>query len=143
MPAAAIKVTPIYGVVCAEDPLCYVLEIDGCCKILLDCGWDERFLLNSICGLDLVAAHIDFVLLSHPDLQHLGALPYAFAKLGLDCPVIATTPGPRGPPAVRMYCCPLLRNIAPVATALLSVEARPIIPLRCLHGSVCPRKRGF
>ena len=32
------------------------------------------------------------VLLSHPDISHLGALPYAFAKLGLDCAVYATTP---------------------------------------------------
>ena len=33
--------TPISGVH-SEDPLCYLLEVDDC-RILLDCGWDERF----------------------------------------------------------------------------------------------------
>ena len=31
------------------------------------------------------------MLLSHPDLAHAGALPYAYAKLGLRCPVFTTT----------------------------------------------------
>jgi hypothetical protein len=35
----AIKVTPLYGVQ-GEDPLCYLLEMDGC-NILLDCGWND------------------------------------------------------------------------------------------------------
>ncbi len=35
---------------------------------------------------------IDAVLLSHPDLSHLGALPYACGKLGLNCPIYATFP---------------------------------------------------
>lgn len=90
MSGAILRLTPIYGVH-SEDALCYMLEIDDC-RILLDCGWDERFSLDFIQPLAKVAASIDFVLLSHPDLLHLGALPYAFAKLGLDCPVVATMP---------------------------------------------------
>ncbi len=35
---------------------------------------------------------VDAVLLSHPDVLHLGALPYVVGKLGLSCPVYATTP---------------------------------------------------
>ncbi len=35
---------------------------------------------------------IDAVLLSHPDVIHLGALPYLVGKLGLKCPVYATIP---------------------------------------------------
>lgn len=35
---------------------------------------------------------IDAVLLSHPDVMHLGALPYAVGKLGLKCPVYSTIP---------------------------------------------------
>ena len=35
---------------------------------------------------------IDAVLLSHPDVVHLGALPYVVGKLGLKCPVYATIP---------------------------------------------------
>ena len=37
-------------------------------------------------------SHIDAVLLSHPDVTHLGALPYLVGKLGLKCPVYATIP---------------------------------------------------
>lgn len=88
--ATFIRVTPISGVH-SEDPLCYLLEIDDC-KILLDCGWDERFDTGFLEALAKVASSIDFVLLSHPDLPHLGALPYAVRRLGLDCPVISTRP---------------------------------------------------
>ncbi len=39
-----------------------------------------------------VARQVDAVLLSHPKLAHVGALPYAMAHLGLTCPVYATLP---------------------------------------------------
>ena len=32
------------------------------------------------------------MLLSHSDIKHLGALPYAVAKLGLKAPIYATLP---------------------------------------------------
>lgn len=35
---------------------------------------------------------IDAVLISYPDPLHLGGLPYAVGKLGLDCPIYATLP---------------------------------------------------
>ena len=35
---------------------------------------------------------IDAILLSHPDVNHLGTLPYLVGKLGLKCPVYATIP---------------------------------------------------
>lgn len=38
------------------------------------------------------AKTVDCVLLSHNDLSHLGALPYAISKLGLSCPIYATFP---------------------------------------------------
>ena len=31
-------------------------------------------------------------MLSHPDVNHLGALPYLVGKLGLKCPIYATIP---------------------------------------------------
>lgn len=43
-------------------------------------------------ALSRVAPTVDAVLLSHPDLAHLGALPYAAKHLGLTAPVYATTP---------------------------------------------------
>ena len=42
--------------------------------------------------LSQVAPSVDAVLVSHPDTEHLGALPYAFGKLGLNCKVYATLP---------------------------------------------------
>lgn len=35
---------------------------------------------------------VDAVLLSHPDPLHLGALPYAVGKMGLNCAIYATIP---------------------------------------------------
>ena len=35
---------------------------------------------------------IDSVLLSYPDMLHLGALPYVVGKCNLDCPIYATIP---------------------------------------------------
>lgn len=39
-----------------------------------------------------VASKVDAVLLSHPDILHLGALPYAMKHLGLSAPVYSTEP---------------------------------------------------
>lgn len=61
-------------------------------KILLDCGWNDRFDVNLLEPLAKVAAEINAVLISHPDTEHLGALPYAFGKLGMRCKVYATLP---------------------------------------------------
>eukprot|EP00040_Diaphanoeca_grandis_P026591 m.149321 g.149321 ORF g.149321 m.149321 type:complete len:741 (+) comp30650_c0_seq1:204-2426(+) len=85
-----VKFTPLSGAK-NEKPLCYLLEIDEF-KLLLDCGWDERFDVSELKLLKGLAPLVDGVLLSHPDLDHLGALPYAYGKLGLNCKVYATTP---------------------------------------------------
>ena len=71
--------------------MCYVLDLDGF-KILLDCGWNDSFDVNLLEPLAKVAAEVDAVLISHPDTEHLGALPYAFGKLGMRCKVYATLP---------------------------------------------------
>ena len=49
-----IRMTPISGVH-SEDPLCYLLEVDDC-RILLDCGWDERFETDFLQTLASVAS---------------------------------------------------------------------------------------
>ncbi|XP_073950786.1 cleavage and polyadenylation specificity factor subunit 2 [Choristoneura fumiferana] len=74
-----------------ETPPCYVLQIDEF-KFLLDCGWDEKFDMEFIKELKRHVNSIDAVLLSHSDPLHLGALPYAVGKLGLNCPIYATLP---------------------------------------------------
>lgn len=96
-----------------ESPPCYILQLDEF-RFLLDCGWDEKFDENFIkelrkyeifCKFEIswiqliimfhVFRHlplIDAVLLSHPDVLHLGALPYLVGKCGLSCPIYATIP---------------------------------------------------
>eukprot|EP01080_Neovahlkampfia_damariscottae_P009302 gene9302-1390_t len=87
-----IQFTPLSGAY-NEDPLCYVLEIDDFC-ILLDCGWDDNFDVNSphIKQLTKYIDKIQLVLLSHCDIAHSGALPYAYGKLGLKAEIFATLP---------------------------------------------------
>lgn len=49
-------------------------------------GWH---IVSQLCR---VAHKVDVVLLSHPDLAHIGALPYAKSKLGLNAQVYGTIP---------------------------------------------------
>ncbi|KAJ3035593.1 cleavage and polyadenylation specificity factor subunit 2 [Rhizophlyctis rosea] len=88
--SAYIKFTPLSGAR-DEDPLCYLLEIDEA-KILLDCGWTDRWDVEDLVQLRRIAKTIDAVLLSHADIPHIGAYPYAVAHLGLTCPSYSTTP---------------------------------------------------
>ncbi|KAH6564734.1 hypothetical protein BASA82_000876 [Batrachochytrium salamandrivorans] len=85
-----VKFTVLQG---AHDqgPLCYLLEIDEA-KLLLDCGWTETLDMAQLSALEKVARQVDAVLLTHADLDHIGAFPYASQHLGLSCSVFATTP---------------------------------------------------
>lgn len=85
-----IKLQALSGAV-GESPPCYILEVDEV-RILLDCGWDEKFDQDFMRELKRHVNTIDAVLLSYPDMMHLGALPYLVGKLGLNCPIYATIP---------------------------------------------------
>lgn len=85
-----IKFTALSGAK-TESPPCYLLQVDDFC-FLLDCGWDERFNTTVIENIKRHIHQIDAILLSHPDVVHLGALPYIVGKLGLKCPAYATVP---------------------------------------------------
>uniref|UniRef100_A0A8D8R2H2 Cleavage and polyadenylation specificity factor subunit 2 n=1 Tax=Cacopsylla melanoneura TaxID=428564 RepID=A0A8D8R2H2_9HEMI len=85
-----IKMTALSGTM-DESPPCYLLQVDEF-RILLDCGWDELFSMDFVKELKRHVHHIDAVLLSYPDVSHLGALPYMVGKCGLSCPVFATIP---------------------------------------------------
>jgi cleavage and polyadenylation specificity factor subunit 2 len=74
-----------------ESPLCYLLQVDEY-TFLLDCGWDEKFSMNIIDEYKKYMKAIDGVLLTFPDVQHMGALPYLVSKCGLNCPIYATIP---------------------------------------------------
>ncbi|XP_066311097.1 cleavage and polyadenylation specificity factor subunit 2-like [Miscanthus floridulus] len=84
-----MQVTPLSGAY-REGPLCYLLTVDDF-RFLLDCGWTD--LCDTSQLQPLAKLHtVDAVLLSHPDMMHLGALPYAMKHLGLSAPVYATEP---------------------------------------------------
>ncbi|KHJ48938.1 cleavage and polyadenylation specificity factor subunit 2 family protein [Trichuris suis] len=85
-----VKLEPLSGVM-DETPLCYVLQVDDF-HFLLDCGWDSLFDMQYIDRLRVWVPHIDAVLLTFPDQQHIGALPYLVGKCGLSCPIYATVP---------------------------------------------------
>lgn len=85
-----IKLTAVSGVQ-EESALCYLLQVDEF-RFLLDCGWDENFSMDIIDAMKRHVHQVDAVLLSHPDPIHLGALPYAVGKLGLNCTIYATIP---------------------------------------------------
>lgn len=69
-----------------------LLEVDSC-RLLLDCGWNEKFDVGEVeAALTRYAPQIDAVLLSHPDVPHLGALPVAVARFGLNAPIYGTQP---------------------------------------------------
>ncbi|KAJ2003749.1 hypothetical protein H4R26_002904 [Coemansia thaxteri] len=72
-----------------EDAVCYILEIDEA-KILLDCGSYENYSAETLAQLQRVARQVDAVLLSHPDVAHIGAYPLAHSRYGMTCPAYAT-----------------------------------------------------
>lgn len=89
---SSIKFIPLSGAL-NEDPLCYILDLDDY-YILLDCGIDEKFSVQSsyIQELSKYVSKIKVVLLSHSDLSHCGALPYLVEKLGMKAQIFATLP---------------------------------------------------
>lgn len=89
--SSSIRFKPLLGVG-GEEPLCYLLQIDDF-RILLDCGWDDEFDPNQLSEVAKeIEKGVDAVLLSYPDLAHLGGLAYCVGKLGLEANVYATTP---------------------------------------------------
>lgn len=89
MASTSITFQVIYGAHSESKPVCYLLEVDDL-TILLDCGWDEEFDEALLEPLSRVVRRVDAVLLSHSDISHIGALPYAVAKLGLTAPIFGT-----------------------------------------------------
>ncbi|XP_054168698.1 cleavage and polyadenylation specificity factor subunit 2-like [Oppia nitens] len=85
-----IRFEAISGVL-DDSPPSYLLQVDEF-RFLLDCGIDEMFSESYLTELAKHVKQIDAVLISHPDAQHLGCLPYLVGKCGLNCEVYATTP---------------------------------------------------
>lgn len=88
---AEISFTPLYGAQSSLPCCCYLLEVNDVC-ILLDCGWTDEYDEALLQPLRRVISRIDLVLISHPDIYHMGALPYAMGTLGLKVPIYGTLP---------------------------------------------------
>ncbi|CAF1091481.1 unnamed protein product, partial [Didymodactylos carnosus] len=88
--ASILKLQVISGAY-NEGPLAYLLQTDDY-RFLLDCGWDENFSQEIIDEYKRHIKSIDAVLITYPDLYHLGALPYLVGHCGLKCPIYATVP---------------------------------------------------
>jgi cleavage and polyadenylation specificity factor subunit 2 len=58
--------------------------------ILFDCGWNSKFEPSILEPLKKVAPKVQLVLLSHPDLAHLGGLVYAWKHFNLNAPILCT-----------------------------------------------------
>ncbi|OHT01772.1 hypothetical protein TRFO_31289 [Tritrichomonas foetus] len=74
-----------------ECPFAYLLHIDEY-TILLDCGWSDSFDPSELSSLIDCCTRIDAVLISHPCIEHIGALPYLCQHHGLSAPIYATYP---------------------------------------------------
>ena len=85
-----VTLTPIYGAQ-GGSALCSLLTIDKT-RILLDCGWTDSFDPAILEPLRAIAPTIDIVLLSHPDLEHVGALPLLLSKWRCPAHVYSTLP---------------------------------------------------
>lgn len=86
--ACVVHVTPLFAG--GDEPYSTLLKIDDF-TILLDCGWDERFDEQHLSQLQKILPDIDAVLITYPDIKHLGALPY-LVKHNLDVPIYCTKP---------------------------------------------------
>ncbi|PRP78105.1 cleavage and polyadenylation specificity factor subunit 2 [Planoprotostelium fungivorum] len=87
---AIIKFTPLCGVK-GHDPLSYLLEIDDT-VILLDCGWTPDMDESLLEPIREHVKRIQVVLVSHPDLRHIGALPHVVNRMGLNATIYGTIP---------------------------------------------------
>lgn len=86
-----VRFTPIYGSRSRHRALSNVLSIDDF-NILLDCGWTSSFDPQHLKNLAAIAPTIHAVLITHSDLNHIGALPYAVANFNLQAPIFSTLP---------------------------------------------------
>lgn len=58
----------------------------------MDCGWDDNFDVSLLEPLREIIPNIQLVLISHPDLEHLGALPYIHKHFNLTARIYCTQP---------------------------------------------------
>lgn len=84
-----VTVVPISGD--SQEWQCSLLRF-GSAKVLLNCGWTESLDPALLEPLLPHLEDLDLILLTHPDVKHLGALPYVLSKHSVKCPVVCTEP---------------------------------------------------
>lgn len=83
--ANSLRLTQLYGSAAesqasASAPYSYLFEVDGV-RILLDCGWNDTFETEYLDRLKPYLATVDAVLLSTPEINSCGALPFVMEHL--------------------------------------------------------------
>lgn len=102
--------TPLLGAQTRSSATQSIIELDGGIKILVDVGWDGKFDVGQLSGLErhvgvydglvpllTLCRHLStlsFILLTHPTSSHLGAFAHLSKNYPLfsQIPVYATTP---------------------------------------------------
>ncbi|KAL7669013.1 hypothetical protein ACOME3_009689 [Neoechinorhynchus agilis] len=91
MSTTIVKLHVLHSARDSSRAVSYILQLDDH-RIMLDCGWDSNLSPAMAETYKKHARFIDAILISYPDVYHLGALPFLVGKCGLECPVYATTP---------------------------------------------------
>ena len=88
---SVVKFTSFFGSAGTEEPHCHLLEIDDC-KILLDCGWNSHFDTKLFEKVGEIASSLDLIVISHPDMLHIGGLVYFVKTFETSAKILCTTP---------------------------------------------------
>lgn len=86
--------TPLLGAQSGSTASQSILELDGGVKVLVDCGWDEKFDADQLAELEKHLPTFSIVLLTHATTAHLGAYAHCCKHFPLftRIPVYATNP---------------------------------------------------
>jgi cleavage and polyadenylation specificity factor subunit 2 len=84
------RVVPLYG--CETFGATSVLIVANRMNVLVDCGLDDTVDFAARQKLKQKSGRILAVLLTHPSIDHIGALPLLVSKFGCSAPVYASQP---------------------------------------------------
>lgn len=71
---------------------CHLLILDNRTHILLDCGINANFDFSQYRANEKIISKVEIVLLTHPSLEYLGALPFILEEFHISPRVYATQP---------------------------------------------------
>jgi cleavage and polyadenylation specificity factor subunit 2 len=85
-----VRVVPLYG--CETFGPTSVLIVANRMNVLVDCGFDDTVDTASLQKLKRLSSRLLAVLLTHPSIDHIGALPLLVGKFGCSAPIYASQP---------------------------------------------------